>query len=212
MRYQKGQWICECKEPCSPAKKGRTTYTCENMAFRMFPGIQRDSDAWMELYKIRAVVEKAINHFKNNMCIAGRKSRNHLTTKADVYLAGIASQFTVILADREDAFHSVILPVEGITVRNRFKTSVYKGLIGFHLVTSPVIFLPTTFLITGWLIHYLQLCLRRLSPSNIVNYQIFSFPGIMISPAFTNAAFAVIGPKIEYIKVEHNIITLICGA
>lgn len=100
MRYQKGQWLCECKEPCSPAKKGRTTYTYENMAFRMFPGIQRDSNAWIELYKIRAVVEKAINHFKNNMCIAGRKSRNHLTTKADVYLAGIASQFTVILADR----------------------------------------------------------------------------------------------------------------
>ena len=97
---KKGQWLCECKEPCSPAKKGRTTYTYENMAFRMFPGIQRDSNAWIELYKIRAVVEKAINHFKNNMCIAGRKSRNHLTTKADVYLAGIASQFTVILADR----------------------------------------------------------------------------------------------------------------
>lgn len=73
MRYQKGQWLCECKEPCSPAKKGRTTYTYENMAFRMFPGIQRDSNAWIELYKIRAVVEKAINHFKNNMCIARKK-------------------------------------------------------------------------------------------------------------------------------------------
>jgi hypothetical protein len=32
------------------------------------------------------------------MCIAGRKTRNHTTTKADVFLAGIASQLTVIVA------------------------------------------------------------------------------------------------------------------
>jgi hypothetical protein len=100
VRMVKGEWICECKEPCSTAKKGRTTYTYENLDFRMFPGIQRDSDEWIALYKIRTTVERTINHLKINMCIAGRKTRNHLTTKADVYLAGIASQFTVILADR----------------------------------------------------------------------------------------------------------------
>ncbi len=98
--FKKGKYICGCKKPCSTATKGRTTYTYQNMDFRMFPGIQRDSEEWIELYKIRAVVEKSINHLKNNMCIAGRKSRNHLTTKADVFIAGIASQFTVILASR----------------------------------------------------------------------------------------------------------------
>lgn len=96
----KGQWVCDCKNPCSPAKKGRTTYTYENMDFRMFPGIQRDSPEWIKLYKIRTIVERAINHLKINMCIAGRKSRDHTTTKADVYLAGIASQLTVIVAHR----------------------------------------------------------------------------------------------------------------
>lgn len=95
-----GKWVCDCKEPCSTAVKGRTTYTYENLDFRMFPGIQRDSDEWITLYKIRTIVERAINHLKTNMCIAGKKTRNHQTTKADVYLAGIASQFTVILADR----------------------------------------------------------------------------------------------------------------
>lgn len=100
MSYKKGQWSCNCKEPCSTAAKGRTTYTYENMDFRMFPGIQRDSEKWVELYKIRVVVEKAINHLKTNMCIAGRKTRNHLTTKADVFIAGITSQLTVILASR----------------------------------------------------------------------------------------------------------------
>lgn len=98
--FNKGKYICQCENPCSTAAKGRTTYTYENMSFRMFPGIQRDSKEWVKSYKIRVVVEKAINHLKTNMCIAGRKTRNHHTTKADVFLAGIASQFTVILASR----------------------------------------------------------------------------------------------------------------
>lgn len=97
MNYHKG-WICDCENPCSTATKGRTSYTYENMDLRMFPGIQRDSEEWNDTYKIRAIVERAINHFKINMCIAGRKTRNHTTTKADVFLAGIASQLTVIVA------------------------------------------------------------------------------------------------------------------
>lgn len=100
IHLEKGNWVCHCDNPCSTAKMGRTTYTYDNMSFRMFPGIQRDSDEWNKLYKIRCVVEQAINHFKINMCIAGRKSRDHLTTKADIYLAGIASQFTAIIAHR----------------------------------------------------------------------------------------------------------------
>lgn len=94
----KGKYICDCENPCSTAAKGRTTYTYENLDFRMFPGIQRDSEEWNTLYKIRTIVERAIDHLKNNMCVAGRKSRNHTTTKADVFLAGIASQLTVIVA------------------------------------------------------------------------------------------------------------------
>mgnify|MGYP000112603448 FL=1 len=97
-----GQWVCDCEEPCSTARKGRTTYTYENMEFRMFPGIQRDTPEWNSLYKIRASIERAINHFKTNMCIAGKHTRNHATTKADVFLAGIASQLTVIVAYRMD--------------------------------------------------------------------------------------------------------------
>jgi hypothetical protein len=68
------------------------------MDFRMFPGIQRDSKEWNCLYKTRTIVERAINHFKTNMCTAGRKTHCHTTTKADVFLAGIASQLTVIVS------------------------------------------------------------------------------------------------------------------
>lgn len=95
-----GKWVCECDNPCSTAKKGRTTYTYEKLSFRMFPGIQRDSDEWVALYKIRTIVKRTINHLKINMCIAGRKTRNHMATKANVFLAGIASQLTVIVAHR----------------------------------------------------------------------------------------------------------------
>lgn len=100
MSYKKSEWSCSCENPCSTAVRGRTTYTYDNMDFRMFPGIQCDSEEWVKLYKIRVAVEKAINHLKTNMCIAGRKTRNHLTTKADVFIAGIANQFTVIMASR----------------------------------------------------------------------------------------------------------------
>lgn len=42
------------------------------MELRMFPGIQRDSKEWNDTYKIRSIVERAINHFKINMCIASQ--------------------------------------------------------------------------------------------------------------------------------------------
>lgn len=56
MSYFKGQWLCNCNTPCSTAKKGRTTYRYETMDFRMFPGIQRDSEDWNRLYKIKTIV------------------------------------------------------------------------------------------------------------------------------------------------------------
>lgn len=96
----KGLIVCDCESPCSSAKFGRTTYTYDHQDFRMFPGIQRDSDQWKNLYKIRGNIERAINHFKINMCIADRKTRNVLTTKADTFFAGIATLLTLILASR----------------------------------------------------------------------------------------------------------------
>ena len=99
MHYHKG-WVNDCENPCSIASHGITTYTYENMDLRMLPGIQRGTKKWHDTYKIRTIVER--HHFKINMCIAGRKTRNHTTTKADVFLAGIASQLTVIVAHAMD--------------------------------------------------------------------------------------------------------------
>lgn len=100
MKYSKGHYISLCDNPCSTAVRGRTTYTFANQNFRNLPGVVRDSEKWNNLYKIRCVVEQTINHFKTNMCVASRKSRNLLTTKADLLLASITQLFTVIIADK----------------------------------------------------------------------------------------------------------------
>lgn len=91
---------CNCDNPCSNSKLGRTTYTTLDNNLRLYPGILRSSPEWNKLYKIRGTIEQAINHTKTNMCVASRKTRNAKTTKADVFLAGIAQLFTVIIADR----------------------------------------------------------------------------------------------------------------
>lgn len=98
--FVKGVRVCSCVNPCSSAVRGRTAYTYDNQDFRMLPGIARDSDEWNELYKIRGVAERTINHFKSNMCVANRKSRDLSTTKADLLFAAIAQLFSVVLADK----------------------------------------------------------------------------------------------------------------
>lgn len=100
-KYKKvdGKRVCTCENPCSSSKGGRTFFTYPSKNLRLYPGILRDSKDWNQIYKIRVVVEKAINHIKSNMAVASRKTRNALTTKADVFLAGIAQLFTVIIAN-----------------------------------------------------------------------------------------------------------------
>lgn len=94
-----GKYVCDCKKPCSDAVRGRTTYTYNN-DYRKLPGILRDSEEFNELYKVRTIVERCINHFKDSMCIANSKTRNLNTIKSDMLLAGIAQLITVVAADR----------------------------------------------------------------------------------------------------------------
>ncbi|MDO5557936.1 MAG: transposase [Clostridia bacterium] len=99
MNMINGKWACSCENPCSSAKRGRTAYTTPSRNLRLYPGTIRGTKEWNTIYKIRGTVEQAINHIKSNMGVSGRKTRNLLTTKADVFLAGIAQLFTVIIAD-----------------------------------------------------------------------------------------------------------------
>ena len=51
-------------------------------------------------YKIRTAVERDINHIKENLCLAGRRTQNEKTLHADLILAGITQLITVVLADK----------------------------------------------------------------------------------------------------------------
>jgi hypothetical protein len=89
-----------CEDPCTDSPCGRMFYVYPEKNFRTFPGVVRGTKEWGDAYKVRITVEKTINHFKNSFCVAGRRSQNALTAHADILLAGIAQQITVLLAHR----------------------------------------------------------------------------------------------------------------
>lgn len=46
-----GQWLCDCENPCSDTKHGRTTYTNDSAILRNYPGIERGTMEWDIQYK-----------------------------------------------------------------------------------------------------------------------------------------------------------------
>ncbi len=88
-----------CENPCTDSPCGRMFYVYPEKNLRTFPGTTRGTKEWDDTYKIRGTVEQSINQFKNSFCVAGRKTRNALTTEADLYLAGITQLVTVLIAD-----------------------------------------------------------------------------------------------------------------
>jgi hypothetical protein len=104
-RYLKGPsgkrtWICSCDNPCTPSKYGRCVYVYQDMNLRLYPGISRDDPKFNALYKCRAAVERSISSFKGTLCLEGRKTSNVLSSKADLFLAGITQLICVLLAGR----------------------------------------------------------------------------------------------------------------
>lgn len=101
----KVKWVnhkrkCLCESPCTDSPCGRMFYIYPEKDLRAYPGTLRGTEYWNETYKIRSVVEQSINHFKENMCVANRKTQNAKTLHADLLLAGITQLITVILADK----------------------------------------------------------------------------------------------------------------
>jgi hypothetical protein len=75
-------------------------YVYPEKDLRACPGAVRDTDEWHDTYKIRTTVERTLNHFKNNLCVADRKTQNDKTIHADLLFAGITQLISVILADK----------------------------------------------------------------------------------------------------------------
>lgn len=91
---------CHCPAPCTSSKSGRMVYIYPEKDLRTYPGTLRGTEEWDSTYKIRTVVERDINHIKENLCLAGRHTQNEKTLHADLILAGITQLITVVLADK----------------------------------------------------------------------------------------------------------------
>ena len=105
MKWQKcGDGKCRrvthCENPCTSSKSGRMVYIYPEKDLRAFPGTVRGTPEWDDTYKIRTAVERSINHFKTNLCVAGRRTQNEKTLHADLLLAGITQLLSVIVADK----------------------------------------------------------------------------------------------------------------
>ena len=75
-------------------------YVYPEKNLRAYPGVIRGTEDWDNTYKIRTAVERDINHIKENLCLAGRRTHNEKTLYADLILAGITQLITVVLADK----------------------------------------------------------------------------------------------------------------
>lgn len=104
---------CHCENPCTKSSCGRMVYIYPEKDLRTYPGTVRGTDEWDETYKIRTNVERTINHFKDSFGLAGRKTQNKKTLRADLYLSGITQLITVLLADRIHR-HEYIRSVKGL--------------------------------------------------------------------------------------------------
>ena len=96
----KSRRVCHCETPCTSSSCGRMIYVYPEQNLRAYPGTVRGTEEWDSTYKIRVNVEKAINHFKDSFCVAGRKTQNEKTLHADLLLAGITQLITVLVADK----------------------------------------------------------------------------------------------------------------
>jgi len=93
-------WRSTCDNPCSDSKYGKCAYVYPDKNLRLYPGLSRDSEEFSTIYNRRASVERSINSLKDTLGIQGRKTSNVLTTKADLFLAGIVQLLCVLLADK----------------------------------------------------------------------------------------------------------------
>lgn len=65
-----------CENPCITFKCGRMIYIYPKKSLCAYSRAIRETAEWNHTYKIRAVVEREINHTKENLYLAGRRAQN----------------------------------------------------------------------------------------------------------------------------------------
>lgn len=101
-KHEDGKYrrVCHCDHPCTDSKCGRMVYIYPENNLRLCPGAVRGTEDWNQTYKVRTVVERSIQHFKDSFCLGNRRTQNAKTLHADLLLAGITQLITVLVADR----------------------------------------------------------------------------------------------------------------
>ena len=109
--------VCHCDTPCTTSSCGRMVYIYPEKDLRAYPGTLRGTEDWDNTYKIRTAIERDINHIKENLCLAGRRTQNKKTLHADLILAGITQLITVVLADKIQ-HHEYIRSIKPLIAQN----------------------------------------------------------------------------------------------
>lgn len=73
-------------------------YTHNLQQLRLFPGILRDSEEFLKLYKHRSGTEHRISYLKVALHVGNSMTQSIRSLKSDLCLAGIAVLLTVLLA------------------------------------------------------------------------------------------------------------------
>ena len=109
-RSPRVKWVCHksiakngtrhliCENPCTPSQYGKCVYTYPDKNLRLYPGIERGTEHWDNLYHHRVCIERSINIIKDTFMLDYQKSHRTVTVKADLYLAGMIWLVVVILA------------------------------------------------------------------------------------------------------------------
>lgn len=98
-RDKKGKCYHTCENPCTTSKSGRMHYVYPDKDFRLYPGIQRDSDKWTTTYKLRTTIERTLASLKKNPAIASPRTLNTSSMRADLFLTSITKLINVIVAN-----------------------------------------------------------------------------------------------------------------
>lgn len=80
---------CFCENPCTTSKCGRMIHLYPEQNLCAYPGTIRGTEEWDVTYKVRTIVERSIKHCKDCFGLAGRKTQNEKTLRADLILSGV---------------------------------------------------------------------------------------------------------------------------
>jgi len=87
-----------CENPCRKTNSVVTTYKYPHKDFRFYPGVQRNSDEWIDIYRKRTVIERELAYLKSNSSLSSPNTYNTSTMRADLLLAASSKLIIVILA------------------------------------------------------------------------------------------------------------------